>query len=67
MPTLTLTQVRAGLADLVAGVQAGGAPVVLTRHGAPVAALVSVEELAALQEMQAAASRLDQARRRSAG
>ena len=46
---MSVTRARAELADLVNRVAYSGEHVVLTRHGKPVAGLVSAEELEGLQ------------------
>jgi len=45
-----VTQARAEFADLVNRVVYGGERVVVTRHGKPIVALVSAEDLARLEE-----------------
>ncbi len=45
-----LTQARAELADLVNRVAYGGERVVLTRHGKPLAAIVSADDFAVLEQ-----------------
>jgi len=45
-----LTQARAELADLVNKVAYGGERVVLTRHGKPLAAIVSADDFAILEQ-----------------
>lgn len=49
---MSVTRARAELADLVNRVAYSGEHVVLTRHGKPVAGLVSAEELEGLQARQ---------------
>jgi len=51
-----VTQARDELADLVNRVAYGDERVVLTRHGKPVAALVSAADLAVLQDREQAAA-----------
>ncbi|WP_163505926.1 type II toxin-antitoxin system Phd/YefM family antitoxin [Fodinicola acaciae] len=46
-----VTQARAEFADLVNRVVYGGERVVVTRHGKPLAALVSAADLARLEEL----------------
>jgi prevent-host-death family protein len=48
---IPVTQARADLADLVNRVAYSGDRVVLTRHGKPVAALVSAEDLELLEQL----------------
>lgn len=52
---IPVTQARAALADLINRVVYGGERVVVTRHGKPLAALVSAADLERLQEADAAA------------
>ncbi|HRP07793.1 MAG TPA: type II toxin-antitoxin system Phd/YefM family antitoxin [Gemmatimonadales bacterium] len=47
--TISISRAREFLADLVVEVAYRGERVVLTRHGKPVAALVSVEDLEELE------------------
>ncbi|MDI3418288.1 type II toxin-antitoxin system Phd/YefM family antitoxin [Streptomyces luteolus] len=47
---IPVTQARAELADLINRVVYGGERVVVTRHGKPLVALVSAEDLRRLQE-----------------
>ncbi|NLU73438.1 type II toxin-antitoxin system Phd/YefM family antitoxin [Streptomyces sp. HNM0575] len=51
---IPVTQARAALADLINRVVYGGERVVVTRHGKPLAALVSAADLERLQELDAA-------------
>ena len=46
-----MTQARADLADLVNRVAYSGERVVLTRHGRPVAALISAQDLELLEQV----------------
>jgi len=48
---IPVTQARADLADLVNRVAYSGERVVLTRHGRPLAALVSAEDLERLEQL----------------
>lgn len=50
-----VTQVRAELADLINRVVYGGERIVVTRHGKPIAALVSAADLRTLEELDGAA------------
>ncbi|MFF6996572.1 type II toxin-antitoxin system Phd/YefM family antitoxin [Streptomyces sp. NPDC008313] len=50
---IPVTQARAELADLINKVVYGGERVVVTRHGKPLVALVSAEDLRRLEEMDA--------------
>ncbi|MGW5972217.1 type II toxin-antitoxin system Phd/YefM family antitoxin [Streptomyces sp. NPDC055186] len=59
---IPVTQARAELADLINRVVYGGERVVVTRHGKPLVALVSADDLRRLEELQ----ELD-ARRESTG
>ncbi|MFC7307989.1 type II toxin-antitoxin system Phd/YefM family antitoxin [Streptomyces monticola] len=47
---IPVTQARAELADLINRVVYGGERVVVTRHGKPLVALVSADDLRALEE-----------------
>ncbi|MBD9730285.1 type II toxin-antitoxin system Phd/YefM family antitoxin [Streptomyces sp. H28] len=49
---IPVTQARAELADLTNRVVYGGERVVLTRHGKPLAALVSADDLRRLEELE---------------
>ncbi|MFJ4771946.1 type II toxin-antitoxin system Phd/YefM family antitoxin [Streptomyces uncialis] len=49
---IPVTQARAELADLINRVVYGGETVVLTRHGKPLVALVSADELRKLEALQ---------------
>jgi prevent-host-death family protein len=49
---IPVTQARAELADLINRVVYGGERVVVTRHGKPLAALVSAADLRRLEEEQ---------------
>ncbi|MFR9792487.1 type II toxin-antitoxin system Phd/YefM family antitoxin [Streptomyces sp. MB22_4] len=51
---IPVTQARAELADLINRVVYGGERVVVTRHGKPLAALVSAADLARLDALDAA-------------
>ncbi|NBE55538.1 type II toxin-antitoxin system Phd/YefM family antitoxin [Streptomyces boluensis] len=51
---IPVTQARAELADLINRVVYGGERVVVTRHGKPLVALVSAEDLRRLEEMSEA-------------
>ncbi|OBQ47090.1 prevent-host-death protein [Streptomyces sp. H-KF8] len=55
---IPVTQARAELADLVNRVVYGGERVVVTRHGKPLVALVSADDLRRLDQLQ----ELDEAR-----
>ncbi|GHE78367.1 type II toxin-antitoxin system Phd/YefM family antitoxin [Streptomyces thermocarboxydus] len=48
---IPVTQARAELADLINRVVYGGERVVVTRHGKPLVALVSAEDLRRLEEV----------------
>ncbi|NGO78587.1 type II toxin-antitoxin system Phd/YefM family antitoxin [Streptomyces sp. YC504] len=50
---IPVTQARAELADLINRVVYGGERVVVTRHGKPLVALVSAEDLAKLEALSA--------------
>jgi len=50
--TISTADARKNLADLVNQVAYGNAPVVLTRRGQEVAALVSIDELRLLQQIE---------------
>ncbi|WP_282794481.1 type II toxin-antitoxin system Phd/YefM family antitoxin [Streptomyces sp. CC224B] len=52
---IPVTQARAELADLINRVVYGGERVVVTRHGKPLVALVSAEDLRRLDEAEEAA------------
>ncbi|MDQ8706427.1 type II toxin-antitoxin system Phd/YefM family antitoxin [Streptomyces sp. LHD-70] len=52
---IPVTQARAELADLINRVVYGGERVVVTRHGKPLVALVSAEDLRRLEELPEAA------------
>ncbi|MCT7356842.1 type II toxin-antitoxin system Phd/YefM family antitoxin [Streptomyces sp. 15-116A] len=52
---IPVTQARAELADLINRVVYGGERVVVTRHGKPLVALVSADDLRRLEELQEAA------------
>ena len=58
---ITVTQARDVLADLVNRVAYGNERVILTRHGRPVAALVSPGDLAALEQRQSGQQETEQA------
>ncbi|MFF7870313.1 type II toxin-antitoxin system Phd/YefM family antitoxin [Streptomyces qaidamensis] len=49
---IPVTQARAELADLINRVVYGGERVVVTRHGKPLVALVSADDLRRLEEIQ---------------
>ncbi|MFC9125381.1 type II toxin-antitoxin system Phd/YefM family antitoxin [Streptomyces sp. NPDC057099] len=49
---IPVTQARAELADLINRVVYGGERVVVTRHGKPLVALVSADDLRRLEEAQ---------------
>ncbi|MFI8091650.1 type II toxin-antitoxin system Phd/YefM family antitoxin [Streptomyces sp. NPDC086080] len=49
---IPVTQARAELADLINRVVYGGERVVVTRHGKPLVALVSADDLRRLEELQ---------------
>ncbi|MGX2998513.1 type II toxin-antitoxin system Phd/YefM family antitoxin [Streptomyces sp. JNUCC 64] len=49
---IPVTQARAELADLINRVVYGGETVVLTRHGKPLVALVSADDLRELDELR---------------
>lgn len=49
---IPVTQARAELADLINRVVYGGETVVLTRHGKPLVALVSADDLQKLEALQ---------------
>jgi len=51
--SLSLAEVKATLSDRIRDVE-GGEPVLITRHGKPVAALVRVEDLEHLERLRAA-------------
>ena len=51
-PALDLTQARARLSESVNRVSYRGERIVIQRHGRPVAALVSVEDLALIREIE---------------
>ena len=51
-PTLDLTQARARLAESVNRVRYRGERIVIQKHGRPVAALVPVEDLALIREIE---------------
>ncbi|MEU9354817.1 type II toxin-antitoxin system Phd/YefM family antitoxin [Streptomyces griseoloalbus] len=52
---IPVTQARAELADLINRVVYGGERVVVTRHGKPLVALVSADDLRRLEELQESA------------
>lgn len=52
MDTLSIAEVRNNLADALNRVAYGGERLVFARRGKPVAALVSPEDLAALEEIE---------------
>jgi len=47
--TVTASEARDGFSELVNRVEYGGERIVVTRHGKPIAALVSASDLAALE------------------
>ena len=49
---IPVTQARAELADLINRVVYGGERVVVTRHGKPLVALVSADDLRRLEELE---------------
>lgn len=51
---IPVTQARAELADLINRVVYGGERVVVTRHGKPLVALVSADDLARLEQLREA-------------
>jgi prevent-host-death family protein len=51
--TLSLAEAKATLSEAVRAAEAGS-PVLITRHGKPVAALVRAEDLAALDRLRSA-------------
>jgi len=51
---IPVTQARAELADLINRVVYGGERVVVTRHGKPLVALVSADDLRRLEELEGA-------------
>ena len=65
MTTMTIVQARNNFADIINRVNYGGERIALVRRGKPVAALVSADELAALDrlETQADARAIRAARR----
>jgi prevent-host-death family protein len=52
MARLTVSETRDSLADVIGRVQFGGERVTVMKHGKPVAAIVSAEDLAALEAME---------------
>ncbi|AWT41762.1 MULTISPECIES: type II toxin-antitoxin system Phd/YefM family antitoxin [Streptomyces] len=52
---IPVTQARAELADLINQVVYGGERVVVTRHGKPLVALVSADDLRRLEELDSSA------------
>jgi len=52
MTTMSIVEARNHLSDAINRVTYGGERVVFARHGTPVAALVSAEDLALLQRME---------------
>lgn len=50
METLPLAQVRARLSEIIDSVEATAERVLVTRNGLPVAVLISVDDLAAMEE-----------------
>ncbi|GGV60235.1 antitoxin [Streptomyces griseoloalbus] len=59
---IPVTQARAELADLINRVVYGGERVVVTRHGKPLVALVSADDLRRLEELQESAEPREAAR-----
>lgn len=57
MTSMSVTQARAGLADILEDLESGGECVEITRHGKAVAVLVGVEELQRLQALARRAER----------
>ncbi|MES4905493.1 MULTISPECIES: type II toxin-antitoxin system Phd/YefM family antitoxin [unclassified Streptomyces] len=53
---IPVTQARAELAELINRVVYGGERVVVTRHGKPLVALVSADDLRRLEELEQAAA-----------
>ncbi|MEU5979761.1 type II toxin-antitoxin system Phd/YefM family antitoxin [Streptomyces sp. NPDC047315] len=53
---IPVTQARAELAELINRVVYGGERVVVTRHGKPLVALVSADDLARLEELDRSAA-----------
>lgn len=62
METVSVGEARRNLAELVAKVGFGGKRVMLQRHGKPVAAVVSIEDLRRLEELE----QVDDSRRKRA-
>jgi len=52
MKTITVTRLRSAVAETVSEVQFRGERVVLERHGKAVAAVVSIEDLDLLEELE---------------
>lgn len=50
--TLSSTEARSGLSDLISRAKYSGERTILTRHGEPAAALVSMEDLEALRTLE---------------
>ncbi|MFB7775248.1 type II toxin-antitoxin system Phd/YefM family antitoxin [Streptomyces bauhiniae] len=57
---IPVTQARAELADLINRVVYGGERVVVTRHGKPLVALVSADDLARLEALDAREAEQDE-------
>ncbi|MET9150169.1 type II toxin-antitoxin system Phd/YefM family antitoxin [Streptomyces griseoflavus] len=57
---IPVTQARAELADLINRVVYGGERVVVTRHGKPLVALVSADDLRRLEELQEPSERAEE-------
>lgn len=66
METVTVAEARRNLAEVIAKVGPGGKRVLLQRHGKPVAAVVSVEDLKRLENMETQQDERDEERRRQA-
>jgi prevent-host-death family protein len=66
METVTVAEARRRLAEVVAKVGPGGKRVLLERHGKPVAAMISVEDLKKLENMEKQQDQRDEERRRQA-
>lgn len=59
---IPVTQARAELAELINRVVYGGERVVVTRHGKPLVALVSADDLRRLEELEQAAAGTEEQR-----
>lgn len=64
METVSVGEARRNLAELVAKVGFGGKRVMLQRHGKPVAAVVSMEDLRKLENMEKQEDARDEERRK---